>query len=141
MPPPRRPRVAAHFRLTLAGKGAVDIRECSGLGSQTQVVEYREGSAPDVVRKIPGSSEWSEIEVKRGFDGDVTLWSWRDQVMKQGPGAARVDGKIELFDHTGAAVATYQFKQGWPAKYELHVQAGEPPLESVTIVHEGLERL
>ena len=137
--PPVRPRVASRFRLTLAGRGAVAIRECSGVGSQTQVVEHREGSEP-LVRKLPGSSEWLQIEVKRAADADLTLWSWRDQAMRQGPSAARIDGKIELFDGSGATIATYEFKQGWPARYELQVADGAA-VESLTIVHEALQRI
>ena len=116
--PPARPRVVLRLR---------------------QIVEHREGSDP-LIRKLPGSSEWLEIEVKRGVDGNLTLWSWRDQAMRQGPSAARLDGKIELFDGTGATIATYQFTQGWPARYELQAADGAV-VESLTIVHEALQRV
>ena len=138
--PPARPRTASRCRLTLAGKGAVVVGECSGLGSETQVAEYRDGSNPDLIRKVAGASEWSEIVVRRGLDSNRTLWDWRDQAMKQGSAAARVDGKIEALDTTGASIATYEFKQGWPANYELHAPSGEPARETLTIVHDGLVR-
>ena len=63
---------------------------------------------------------------------------------KEGADKARVDGKIELLDISGSAIATYQFKQGWPIKYvaaTLDASTNNVALEELQICHEGFERV
>jgi phage tail-like protein len=144
--PDQQPRPSSHFRLNLGGHESVGVfRECSGLDSETDVIEHKsvDANGLPVVRKVPGASKWSNITLKRGVDGNLDLWKWRDAVMKQGPDQARVDGTIELIDYDGSTIATYAFKQGWPIKYSgsaLNASANEVAIEELHICHEGLER-
>lgn len=52
----------------------------AGLDSETEIVYYREGSEPNVVRKTAGLSKYSNIVLKRGVTKDSFLWDWRKQV-------------------------------------------------------------
>jgi phage tail-like protein len=145
--PMKEPRPASFFRLKLGGREAIGMfRECSGLDSETTVIEQQavDDSGRPVVRKVPGSTKWSNITLKRGVDENLELWKWRDMVIKQGADPARVDGTIELVDITGSPIATYQFKQGWPIKYSgatLNAAGNDVAVEEVQIAHEGMERM
>ena len=145
--PAKQPRPSSHFRLKLSGREAAGMfRECSGLDSETDVIEQIsvDDNGLPTVRKVPGNTKWSNIQLKRGVDENLDLWKWRDEVIKSGPDAVRVDGTIELLDYKGTAIATYSFKQGWPIKYvgaTLNAQSNEVALEELHICHEGMERM
>jgi len=144
--PKEQPRPSSHFTLKLGGHESAGVfRECTGLDSETDVIEQKAVDAKGLpqVRKVPGSTKWSNITLKRGVDENLELWKWRDKVLKEGPDDARVDGTIELVDYKGSAIATYAFKQGWPVKYtgvSLNAQANEVAVEELHICHEGLDR-
>ena len=145
--PLKEPRPASFFRLKLSGKEAIGMfRECSGLDSETTVIEQMsiDPNGHPFVRKVPGATKWSNITLKRGVDENCELWKWRDTVVKQGCDPARIDGTIELVDITGAPIAVYQFKFGWPIKYSgatLNASSNDVAVEEVQICHEGMERM
>jgi len=121
------------------------FRECSGLDSETSVIEHTSVDANGLpfVRKVPGATKWSNITLKRGIDENLDLFKWRDTVVKQGPDSARTDGTIELIDYSGSTIATWKFMQGWPLKYTgatLNASGNEVAVEEVQICHEGMER-
>jgi len=145
--PPKEPRPASYFRLTLGGKESVGVfKEASGFDSESEVIEHKfinEQGRPET-RKVHGGIKWSNITLKRGVDETLDIWKWRDSVIKEGADKGRVDGKIELLDITGSTIATYQFKQGWPIKYvaaTLDASTNNVALEELHICHEGFERV
>lgn len=145
--PMKEPRPASFFRLKLSGREAIGMfRECSGMDSETAVIEQKscDDQGRPFTRKVAGETKWSNISLKRGVDENLELWKWRDTVIKQGPDPARLDGTIELVDISGAAIATYQFKQGWPIKYAgatLNASTNDVAVEQLDICHEGMERM
>lgn len=145
--PIKEPRPASFFRLQLSGKEAIGMfRECGGLDSETSVIEQMavDATGRPVVRKVPGATKWSNITLKRGVDENCELWKWRDTVIKSGADPARVDGTVELIDILGSAIATYQFKQGWPIKYTgatMNASSNDVAVEEIQICHEGMERM
>ena len=79
------PYAGFNFRVEIDGITVAAFSECSGLSSETSVVEYREGGEPRI-RKLPGQTKFSNITLKRGVTEDRTLWEWRQTV---------VNGKVE----------------------------------------------
>jgi phage tail-like protein len=147
VPKARRPPQALQIRLTVGGREiAGRFRECSGLESETEVIEHREGGdrGDTGVRKLPGASKWSNITLKRGIDTSLDLWEWRKTVLDQGADAARADGTIELLDYDGTPVATFRFTQGWPVKYSassLSAAATDVAIETIELSVERIERV
>ena len=147
MPKARRPPEGVHIRLTVGGRQiAGHFRECSGLESETEVIEYREGGATGDtgVRQMPGRTTWSNVTLKRGVDSSRDLWEWRQTVVDQGADAARADGTIELLDYEGKAVATFKFRQAWPVKYTgptLSAAGNDVAIETIELSVEGVERV
>jgi phage tail-like protein len=132
------------IRLTVAARQlAVLCRECSGIESETQVIEHREGGDPsNTTRKIAGATTWSNITLKRGLDASRDLWAWRDAVLGQGINKVRADGTIELLNSAGKAVATFNFKQGWPVRYAVTSVSGAAgaTIEEIELTVERVER-
>jgi phage tail-like protein len=130
-----------NFRLEIDGIAQAAFSEVSGLASETEVVEYREGSdLPNTVRKLPGLTKYSNIVLKRGVTTDGSLWSWYKNVINGVPDSR--NGSIILRNKQGEDVLRWNFQNGWPCKWEgpvLKATSSEVAIESIEIAHEGLD--
>ena len=92
------------------------------------------------VRKLPGLRKYSNITLKRGFTQDKELWQWRKTTIDGL--TERRSGSIVLLDEARNEVLRWNFREGWIIKWEgpaLKATANETAIESLEIVHEGLE--
>ena len=139
------PLVSYHFHVEIDGITQAQFRECGGLGSESQVVEYKEAvKGVTVIRKQPGAIKWSDITLKRGVSDIMELWQWRKQVEQGKVDEARKNGSIVLYDQANKEIARWNFKEGWPSKLsgpQVKADANEVAIEELTITHEGMERV
>ena len=129
-----------NFLVEIDGVQVAGFSECSGLSTETDVIEYREGNERGGVRKLPGLTKYTNIVLKRGFSRSRELWNWRKVVIDGG--VERRSGAIILLGENHAPVARFQFREGWPAKWEgpsLNAKSSEIAIETLEIAHEGLE--
>jgi phage tail-like protein len=142
MAPPRRdPYKVFKFRVEIDGLTAAAFSEVSGLDSETAVIEYRTGSEPNSVRKLPGLTKYPNIVLKRGITQDAELWNWRQRVIDGD--VDRRNGSIVLQDDNGADQVRWNFRNGWPCKLQgphLNARGNDVAIETLEISHEGLER-
>ncbi len=54
------------FLLEIDGITQAGFSDCSGFGSNVEVVEYREGGDAATVRKLPGKNSYPDITLKWG---------------------------------------------------------------------------
>src|SRR6478672_9003402 len=80
------PYAAFNFLIEIAGVTQAGFSECSGLNTETDPIEYRNGNEDITVRKLPGLKKFGNITLKRGFTASKDLWDWRKKVL---------DGKTE----------------------------------------------
>jgi phage tail-like protein len=115
--------------------------ECSGLTTDTNVIDYREGNEkPLTARRLPGLMKYNNVVLKRGFTADKSLWNWRKNVIDGQ--VKRSSGSIVLLDDARNPVLTWNFREGWPSKWEgpaLNAKTSEVAIETLEICHEGLE--
>ena len=135
--------VGHSFGLEVDGVRVAMLTEVSGLGWERDVIEVREGGDPDATpRRLPGRMKPGEVTLSRGLTTDPTFEQWmRDPVPV---GQPRRSVSIALFDAEGRAVARYHLEHAWPSKLAvtgLRSGGTEIALESLTLVHEGLERV
>ncbi len=139
------PLVSYHFHVEIDGITQAQFRECGGLGSESQVVEYKESvKGVTVIRKQPGAIKWADITLKRGVSDIMELWQWRKQVEQGKVDEARKNGSIVLYDQANKEIARWNFKEGWPSKLsgpQVKADANEVAIEELTITHEGMERV
>src|SRR5215471_10904608 len=80
-----RPYVQFNFLVDL-GNGVTDgadagFQEISGIGMEVTVAEYRNGNEKEnSVRKITGLNKSTDVTLKRGVIGSLTLYRWLDQI-------------------------------------------------------------
>jgi phage tail-like protein len=138
--------ISAHqFALEIQGITEATFREASGFGSEHQIIEQKEQTSKGntVIRKIPGTLKWQNITLKRGMTSNSEMWKWRQQVIDGAIEKARLDGSIVGYDEDGNEKIRYNFRRGWPSKWEstaMNAGGNEPVIETIEITHEGLER-
>jgi phage tail-like protein len=135
--------VGHSFGLELDGVRVTMLTEVTGLGWERDVVEVRQGGDPDATtRRLPGRMKPGQVTLTRGLTSDLTFEQWmRDPVPV---GQPRRAVSLALFDDQGRAVARFHLEHAWPSKLEiggLRSGGGGAAVESLTLVHEGLERV
>jgi phage tail-like protein len=129
------------FDVTIEGRVLGAFLEVSGLDSEIEVIEFRDGSG-GTVQKIPGNTKWGNIVLKRGFNGDTRLHDWFTEFNESR--TERVNGTITMLDQTHTEVARWNFTSGWPSKVSgptLNPSSKDVPTESIEIVHQGFSRV
>lgn len=140
------PLVSAWFGVEFQGQVVGAFRECTGLGSENEIVEYK-ASGPKgeyVVKKVPGRLKWNNITLKRGITDAMDMWKWRKLVEKGKIGEARKNGTITMYNQQGNPVAQWTFINAWPSKLTgpgANAANNEVAIEEMELTHEGYERV
>ncbi|MCB9101757.1 MAG: phage tail protein [Anaerolineales bacterium] len=137
----RDPYRSYNFLVEIDGITRAGFRECSGLDSTQDPIDYREGTDPLTPRKLPGLVKYSNISLKRGITDDAELWEWRQKAMDGK--VDRKNGSIVLLNDTGDEVVRWNFREGWPTKWTgptFNATGTEVAIETLDIVHEGVTK-
>jgi phage tail-like protein len=122
------------------------FRECSGIGSESEVIEYKASTKDDyhTIQQIPGRLKWQKINLKRGLTDSMEAWTWRRMVEDGKVETARANGTIIMVNQEGVPVAQWDFFRSWPSKLSgptLNSTSNEVAVEELEIVHERLIRV
>ena len=115
------------------------FQECSGLDTTQDAKEYREGTDPPTVRKIPGLVSYSNISLKRGITNNDELWRWRKNVMDGTVDRRNVS--IVLLDQQGSEKIRWNLTHCWPTTWsapEMNATTDDIAIENLEFVHEGV---
>jgi len=129
------------FRIEIDGVERAGFRECSGLDFTQDPVDYREGTDPLHVRKLPGLVKFSNIVLKWGLSDDKELFEWRQQAADGK--IERKNGSIVLLDDANEEKMRWNFVSAWPAKWtgpSFNATSNEVAVETLELVHEGLAK-
>ena len=156
---------AYYFRVDLmidkkyGDTATLPFRSCSGLKSESAVVEVEEGGFNGTTRKLIGRTKFPNIVLKQGFcSATSVLWKLRQSFLSDSNTPAqkvgnssgvgrqtpnRFSGTITQMGPNGAA-AKWVFAAGWVCKWEgpdFDASKNEISVESIEIAHEGLMML
>lgn len=140
------PLVSSWFGVEFQGQVVGAFRECTGLGSENEIVEYK-ASGPKgeyIIKKVPGRLKWNNITLKRGITDSMDMWGWRKLVEQGKIDDARKNGSITMFNQQNQAVARWNFINAWPSKLtgpSANATNNEVAIEELEITHEGYERV
>jgi phage tail-like protein len=139
MPPD--PLCNCRFRLEIEGIETAGFSEVSGLSSEYEVIEYREGTdAITSVRKVPGLRKFENVTLKRGIVGDKSLWDWHDAIANNPLDRRAV--VITLLGPDAEPICRWELRAAWPSKYEgptFNAEANDVAIETLVLTHEGLD--
>jgi len=130
-----------NFRVELDNTAVASFRECSGLSTTIDTVDYREGTdIPLTVRKYACLSKQNNLVFKRGITDNEDLWNWYKNILNGVPD--RRNGAVILQDEQHNDVLRWNFENGFICKYEgptLNATSNDVAIESIEICHERLE--
>ena len=147
MAPERKdPLVQFQYAVEIQGKVSGYFTECSGLGSEHEVIEHKvvDSKGKEAIQLIPGRLKWERITLKRGITDSMDIWDWRKMVEDGKVDAARANGSIVMMDQHLNPVARWNFENAWPVKVSgpsMKSDSNEIGIEELTIAHEGLWRV
>ena len=142
------PGGAFSFWVEIQGTISGAFRECTGLGSESEVVADP-GSGPkggDALQKIPGRLKWTNIVLKRGVTASMEIWNWRKLVEDGKTTESFRNGSIIMYDanNTQEEMARWNFEKAWPSKITgpvFNAATNEIGIEELEIVHHRLTRV
>jgi phage tail-like protein len=142
-----RPYVQFNFLVDL-GTGNTDgpdagFQEISNIGMEVTVSEYRNGNEKEnSVRKITGLNKATDVTMKRGVIGSLTLYNWLNQIRNGDQGALRnIVVQLQNEDHT-AVVQTWKLLRARITKHTsgpLNAKGTDVAMEELVLAYERLE--
>jgi phage tail-like protein len=142
-----RPYVQFNFLVDL-GTGSTDgpeagFQEVSGIGMEVTVSEYRPGnSLENSVVKITGLNKSTDVTLKRGVIGSLSLYNWLHQIRNGDPAALRtVTLQLQDEDHT-QVVQTWKLLRARIIKHTsgpFNAKGTDVAMEELVLAYERLE--
>lgn len=141
-----RPYVQFNFLVDL-GNGTqgpdAGFQEVSGIGMEVTVAEYRTGNHKEnSVMKITGLNKATDVTLKRGVIGSLTMYQWLNDIRNGDQKAFRnVTIQLQNEDHT-AVVATWKLLRARIIKNvngPFNAKGTDVAIEELTLAYERLE--
>jgi phage tail-like protein len=138
-----RPNPYKNFRFLVEIDGITQagFSDCSGFGSNVEVIEYREGGDAATVYKLPGKSSYPDIMLKWGISDSRDLYDWHLSAITGS--VERKNGSIIVLDDGGQEKVRWNFFSAWPSKYDgpdFTAKGNDVAIDSLTLSCERLER-
>ena len=142
-----RPYVQFNFLVDL-GSGSTEgpeagFQEVSGVGMEVTVSEYRNGnSRENSVMKITGLNKSTDVTMKRGVIGSLSLYNWLNQIRNGDQNALRtVTIHLQNEDHT-KVVQTLKLLRARIIKHTsgpFNAKGTDVAMEELVLAYERLE--
>jgi len=142
-----RPYVQFNFLVDL-GTGSTEgpdagFQEISGIGMEVTVAEYRNGNSKEnSVVKVTGLNKSTDVTLKRGVIGSLSLYNWLNQIRNGDQNAMRnVVIHLQNEDHT-QIVQTWKLMRARIIKHTsgpLNAKGTDVAMEELVLAYERLE--
>lgn len=130
-----------NFLVEIDGITRAGFTECSGLTTDTDVIDYREGNDATMnVRKLSGLRKYTNITLKRGYTQDTGFWEWRKKIINGE--MDRRSASVILMDEERNEVLRWNIREAWISKWDsgpFNAKTSDVAIETIELVHEGLE--
>ena len=129
------------FLVEIDGITQAGFSECTGFGSEVEVIQYREGGDAATVRRLPGKVNYPDITLKWGITDSSELYDWHASAVKGQ--IERKNGSIILLDDIGNEKVRWNFFDAWPSKWDgvdFNAKGNDVAIDTLVISCEGLER-
>ena len=142
MPQRKDPFRNFRFRVEIDGIQQAAFSEVTGIESTVEPIDYRVGTDPTHVRKLPGMTKYSPITLKWGVTDSSELHDWHEEIINGV--IKRKSVSITLVNEDGKDGARWEVRDAWPSKYhgaDLNAKGNEVVIELLELVNEGIERV
>jgi phage tail-like protein len=114
--------------------------ECSGLGSQMEVVEFQEGGDNATVGKLPGTVTYPDIALNWNVTDSQELYQWHLPVIQGN--LERQSRSVVSLDAQGQGKLRRNFLSPWPSEWmgpTLNAKGSDVAIEELTLACERQE--
>ena len=138
------PYKAFQFLLELGADIAGSFTECSGLQVETDFEEYQEGGENRYRHKLPKTSKYGNLTLRRGLTTSTALWDWYDARAQEdfkGAGKRRSAAVILWDGNVKTPVWRWDFRDAYPVKWtgpDLKAESGTLAIEALELAHNGI---
>lgn len=117
------------------------FQEVTGLSTETQQIEYRQGSSKEFSTvKMPGIKKFGNVTLKKGiFKDDKGFWDLYKKVTMNE--FERQTVLISLLDEKNGVAMSWTLANAFPVKItvtDMKSDANEAAVETLELAHEGL---
>ena len=142
-----RPYTQFNFLVDL-GTGNTDgpeagFEECSSIGMEVAVTEYRNGNDKEnAVRKITGLCKTTDVTLKRGVIGSLSLYQWINDIRNGNQNAFRTVVIQLLNEDHSDVVLTWKLLRARIIKHSsgpLNAKSSQVAIEEMVLAYERLE--
>lgn len=139
---PRDPYQGFNFLIEIEGLLTGGFTEVTGLESEIEVEEYREGGQNRYSHQLPGPTKYpARLVLKHGLTDIGSLWNWYEAVTRGV--IQRKNGTIMLLDRARLPVIWWNFAQAFPVKWsgpQFNAESSEVVFETIELVHRGITK-
>lgn len=118
------------------------FQECSGISMSVDVIEYRNGNDKENnTRKITGLTKVTDVTLKRGIIGSLSLYSWLNQIRNGDSALRTVTIQLQNEDHT-QVVMTWKLIRARIIKHTsgpFNAKGTDVAIEELTLAYDRLE--
>jgi len=136
---PTDPYASFNFLVETNGMLQAGFSEITGLNSETEIIEYRNGNEDITPRKLSSKTKQGNVSLKRGVAQGQDFLAWRKSVTDGQ--IVRQNISIVLLDESKTEVVRYNLANAWPCKWmgpDLKANASEVAIETLELCHEGV---
>jgi phage tail-like protein len=129
-----------NFRVEIDGITVAGFSDCTGLESEVNVIEYREGGDHSI-RKLPGLPRFGDITLKRGVTQSAELQTWHREILNGISDRRNV--VVILLDDQRNEVVRWKVSNAFPRKWEgphFNASGNEVAIETLVLCCEDIER-
>jgi phage tail-like protein len=138
---PLEPFVTFNFAVEVEGLLVGGFSEVSGLESEIEMDDHREGGVNDFVHKLPRQTTYNPLQLRHGLTAISSLWNWYHDVSRGV--IQRKNGTIMLLDPQQIPVMWWNFRNALPVRWTgptFDASNDQVGFESLELVHEGLTK-
>lgn len=113
--------------------------EVTGLEATTEFEEIKEGGINNFVHKLPKTTRYGNLVLKKGMTDNDTLYNWHQDVVNGIISRANVT--IIQTDTQRKPLKSWTFQNAFPVKWtgpDLKADTSSFAIESVEMAHQGL---
>ena len=134
------PYLALGFLVEIEGLVTGGFAEVTGLQSELEVQDYREGGVNGHIHRLAGPARYpSNLVLRRGLGDIDALWRWYQDVANGI--VRRRNGSIVVLDAAGRERRRWNFVGAYPVRWigpELRAGTAAVAIETLELVHRGL---
>lgn len=111
---------AFKFAVEIDGILAGGFNKVSGMGSEMETREIKEGGENNIKIKLFEGIKYNNITLSKGVGLGSALWDWYYDVIdgKHLLGLPKKSGSIILYDNAGTEVSRWDFTNAYPIKWK-----------------------